>query len=307
MKPDVNPAPHESAQLSLARGLHFDVSEKRYHADQVCDSPTLSCSIAKTLIDQSPLHAFHQHPRLGTPVPKETTPEMEFGQAAHALCLGKGATVAVCEADDWRTKDAKQFRSDARTAGQIPILAHKLAKAEAQRDALKNQLADHKLLAPFMQASPEVCMIYDDGPVRCRALLDKVLIDEERHRATIFDLKVTDSANPRGLGRLVWNMHYDLQERSYTSGLGLVRPDLAGRIDFIFLFIEDAFPFCLTPYQLSGEQEMLGTSKWVRAWTMWSACMKESRWPAYTNNEIVRGEAPKFALDSEMGAKPIMP
>lgn len=292
--------------LGLQPGIYRDISEAVYHRDELCDRPTLSCSLAKVLIDQAPIHAWASHPRLGNKVSHESTAEQEYYQAVHALCLGKGAAIAICEEKNWQLKVAQEFRKEVRAEGGIPILRHKYDKAIEQRDALIRQLGEFGLLAPFTAAMPEVVVIYDDGSVRCRAMMDKVHIDEDRKRATIFDVKNCDSANPGGLGRTVFASHYDLQCVSYSNGLGLVRPDLAGRIDFIFLFIETEYPFCLTPYQLSGEQQMLGTSKWTRAWQMWEACTKANKWPSYCT-EIVKGEAPKFGLAAEMSATPILP
>lgn len=292
--------------LGLGVGFHPDINEKDYHADVLCEAPTLSCSIAKVLVDESPVHCWAAHPRLGNKRHKETTPAMEFGSAAHALCLGKGADLVVVEADNWMTKAAKEERENARESGKIPILARKHAIALEQRAAFNRQLIEFGLHDSFMAAKSEVVAIYDDGSVRCRAMMDKLLIDENRKSATIYDLKTTDSANPRGLSRLVFNMHYDMQDRSYTRGVEVLRSDLAGRIEFLFLFLETEYPYCLTPYRLCGEQQMLGTSKWSRAWQMWEACLKANSWPAYTK-EIVKGEAPSFALNAEMGANPIMP
>ncbi len=268
--------------------------------------PTLSCSTAKTLINDSPIHCWAAHPRLGNKVVREPTPEMEFGSACHKLILGKGAEIAVCPEETWQKKDAKEFRIQAREAGQIPILAHKHQKALEMKTAFLRQMEEFGLLLPFIAANPEVVMIYNDGNVRVRAMLDKLYINEEAKRATVFDLKSTDSANPDGLGRLIFNQHYDMQEFSYLSGLGIVRHDLSGRSEFIFLFQETEFPFCLTPATLNGEAKALGCSKWTRAWQMWEACTRTNIWPSYSTS-IVRVEPPKFGLASEMGAKAIMP
>lgn len=293
--------------LNLQPGLHENVSEKVYHADELCAVPTLSCSIGKTIINQSPLHAWCEHPRLGGKRDDDPTSEMDFGSAAHKLCLGKGAELAVCAEKDWKKKDAQAFRDEARAAGNIPILEHKYGLACRQRDALMRQLAKHgDIFHRFHAAKPEVVVIFDDGPVRCRAMFDKLFIDEQSRRATIFDIKTTESANPKGLGRLIFNQHYDMQEASYTNGLGLVRPDLAGRIDFVFLFLETANPFFLQPAKLNGESHTLGVSKWGRAWTSWEACLRLNVWPGFSET-VESIEPPKWGLDSEMGANPIVP
>lgn len=285
----------------LAPGLHFDIPAELYHADELCERPTLSCSLAKTIKNKSPQHAYYEHPRLGGTGKDEPTPEMETGSAIHVELLGRGGQLAICNEADWRKKDAQTFRDEARKEGKIPILSHKLTSIRILRDAFLKQLGEAGLREQFDAALPEVVVLYDDGPVRCRAMLDKVLINETTKRATIFDVKSTDSANPSGLGRLIFNQDYDMQCVSYIHALECVRPELAGRIDFIFFFIEAAFPFCLTPAQLNGESAMLGTSKWYRAHAAWERCLRTGFWPAY-GTEIVRVEPPAWGLNAEMGA-----
>jgi hypothetical protein len=292
--------------LGLQPGIYPDVSERDYHADNLCEVPTLSCSIAKVLINQSPLHAWCEHPRLGNKRVDEPTAEMEFGAAVHALILGKGAKLAIGEWPTWQAKDARAFRDAARERGDIPILRHRLDAAEEQKAEFISQLADFGLLSRFNAAQPEVVVVYNDSGVLCRAMFDRLFVDEEAKRATIFDLKTTENVNPKALGRLIFNQHYDMQESSYTQALERVRPDLAGRIEFIFGFQETAFPFVLQPATLSGESHTLGVSKWTRAWQMWSECLKANRWPKYSK-EIIRAEAPEWALSAEMGANPILP
>jgi len=293
--------------LNLPTGLHPNVSEKDYHADLVCGVPTLSCSLAKVLIGKSPLHGWHAHPRLGAKgEDHDSTPEQELGSASHKLNLGKGADIDILDADDWRKGDAKEFRKAARVAGRIPVLKKHMDNLELQRASLRGQLDERGMLEMFDAALPELVCIYDDGPVRCRAMFDKIYIDEANKRAVIFDLKNCDSANPGGLGKLVFNQHYDMQERSYVRGLECVRPDLVGRIELRFLFIETEAPFCLTVAELDGESRTLGSSKWARAWQMWHECLRADRWPAY-GNKLVHVEPPTYALASEIGANPILP
>ena len=56
--------------------------------------PALSYSIAKILIGESPRHAWCAHPLLGN-MRGEPTAEMDFGQVAHKLMLGRGVDFAI--------------------------------------------------------------------------------------------------------------------------------------------------------------------------------------------------------------------
>ena len=64
-----------------------------YYRDP-CAVPSLSQSIAHTLVTQSPLHAWSEHPRLGNQR-KPASKAMDVGSLIHKLVLGKGVDVEI--------------------------------------------------------------------------------------------------------------------------------------------------------------------------------------------------------------------
>src|SRR5262245_35492153 len=102
----------------------LNVDDTAYYNDP-CERPSLTQSIAKTLITKSPLHAWTEHPRLGG-VRREPTREMDDGKILDALLLSGGDGLEIIEAPDFRTKDARARRDAAKAAGKTPILKHKL-------------------------------------------------------------------------------------------------------------------------------------------------------------------------------------
>ena len=106
----------------MIAGIHT-ISAEEYHADP-CESPSLSSSLASALLNQSPRHAWMQHPELNPDYRPEENSRFDLGSAAHALLLeGNQAKIAIIEADDWRTKKAKEERDTARENGLLPVLA----------------------------------------------------------------------------------------------------------------------------------------------------------------------------------------
>src|SRR4029077_5767017 len=97
----------------LKQGIHFDVPASTYFADP-CEGPSLTQSIAKILLEQSPLHAWHAHPRLGgkPDEPEAYDSAKAIGNAAHKLMIGRGKEIMVLEFDTFRTKDSQQIRDD---------------------------------------------------------------------------------------------------------------------------------------------------------------------------------------------------
>jgi hypothetical protein len=79
-----------------------------YHADP-CVSPSLSQSIAHTLVTLSPRHAWLEHPRLGGQK-RKATKAMDEGSILHRLLLGEGVDVGVIHEDDYKTKAARELR-----------------------------------------------------------------------------------------------------------------------------------------------------------------------------------------------------
>jgi len=82
--------------------------------DDPCVTPSLSQSVAKILIEQSPLHARQAHPLLAVPVEHEEEEATEkydkakaIGNAAHLIMMGRGKKLAIIDAPDFRSKSAQ--------------------------------------------------------------------------------------------------------------------------------------------------------------------------------------------------------
>ena len=105
-------------------GVHL-LSMESYQRDP-CPSPSLSSHIAHRLITQSPLHAWYAHPRLNPRYVEEDSTAFDLGSCAHALLLEGEDSIAVIEADDWRTKVAKEARAKARS--KLPRPSEKLPR-----------------------------------------------------------------------------------------------------------------------------------------------------------------------------------
>jgi hypothetical protein len=118
----------------------LNVSEAAYHADP-CGSPSLSQSIAHTLITQSPRHAWLEHPRLGGQQ-RVSSKVMDEGSILHKLLLGAGAQFEMVVADDWRTKAAKEARDVIIAGGRIAILAHNFEKLMKAAERIYKNAAD---------------------------------------------------------------------------------------------------------------------------------------------------------------------
>ena len=93
-----------------ATEYHLEIPSTEYHLDP-CPEPSLSASVARTLIDRSPLHAWMQHPKLGGQQEESQPARMSLGSAAHSVILeGDWNSIMFIVADSFRTKAAQARR-----------------------------------------------------------------------------------------------------------------------------------------------------------------------------------------------------
>jgi len=281
------------------------MNEREYHADP-CEQPSFSASLGKVILDQSPLHAYLAHPRLGGEV-REPSSAMEFGTLVHKLILGEGASVVSVNADNWKTAAAREQREAARAAGKLAVLASTLDEAAKIQEAFRKQYpADEAAL--FDRGDSERVLIIDqpnhksgkaDARVYARGMMDRVLIDLINNTARIWDIKTCADASLDAIERTIYERHYDMQMMCYEWLLGIARPELVGRITTQLVFIESSAPHCVVPVELDGMFRQIGRSKLGRAWDTWCECCASGIWPGYTDRVITLGP-PAWAQSREL-------
>lgn len=269
---------------------------EQYHADP-CATPSLSSSIAHTLVSQSPAHAWLKHPRLGGK-PSVATAAMNEGTLIHELLLRDEGELSdrlvVVNADDWRTKSAQGLRALARAEGKLAVLARDIDTA---REASVHIMARLIKRGIRLSGASEVAAFWvehasDGTPVQCRGLFDHVLIGD----GLIYDLKKSKSAHPKALRKTVEQYGYHVQATAYRRALEQIDPKLAGRVAFRWLFVESKAPYGVTVAEPRGSMRVLGDACWSQAVDTWAHCVATGEWPAYPD-EIVGIEASRWALE----------
>ncbi len=264
----------------MKTGVH-EITQKAYHADP-CAAPSLSCSIGKIMLNQSPRHAWTAHPRLNPDYEVEEKTQFDLGAAAHTMVLGSGEKIVPVYEKDWRKNAAKEQRDAARAEGKIPVLGTEMSEIKIMAAAAAAQLANHKdAHAAFERGIPERAIVWqettDHGTIWCRALID--YLPDERDR-DIFDYKSTGtSANPDHFHRMIFDMGYDFQAAFYTRGLRAVA-DWTGR-NFCFVVQENKAPYALSVIGLGPEALALADRKVTMAIQEWGWCMAQDTWPGY--------------------------
>lgn len=262
---------------ALAPGIYGpeQVPSERYHADQLADIPTLSRSIAHTLIARTPLHAWFNHPKLNPDYQPKTSSTLDHGAAVHAL-LFEGKKPCVCDFPDWRTNAAKDAREEARRNNKIPLLAKDAELVTAMCEAIDRQLDQLDGPRPFVGGHPEQTILWEEpnGAV-CRVRADYLTED----RRYLWDLKTTTTADPHIWSRRrLWEDGLDVQCALYRRGVKA----LTG-IDpqWTYIVVENTPPYALCPISLTPEALELADHKVEKALRLWVECLNSGEWPGY--------------------------
>jgi len=252
-------------------GLYADMSMAQYLAISA-----FSSGMCHTILSASPLHAWTDS-WLNPNREREDSSKMDLGTYAHALLLEGGHVgLVMIEADDWRAKAAKEQRDEARAAGKLPILAHKLPEVEAMVKTAKEYIANSEISNVFDTGLPEETVIFDLDGVRCKIRPDWLTADY----GLILSYKTTaGTANPESWIRTQLPS-YDAATVFYEKGVATLSPDdMPPRC--VHLVQEQSYPYACSLICLSPAWDDLATRKMWRAVGIWKECLANGYWPAY--------------------------
>jgi hypothetical protein len=284
-------------------GIFRGVDSADYFRDP-CIEPSFTQSLAKVLIDQSPLHAFQAHPRLAVPTGDEDDGEKyekakAIGNAAHSLMMGRGKSMAIIDHPNFMTKLAKAERDEAFDAGREPILAKHFDTASKMVVAARQQLSQ----IPYCQdafmtghGDGEVVIANCEDGHWLRSMIDWITPD----LAEVWDLKTSGmSASPYATGRLMAAAGWHVQCAMHERILDELDPENAGRRKYRYVCQENEPPFALTVNEIGEAALTIGRKQIDFAFKTWRYCMASGIWPAYPLR-IIRPELPPWAENAWM-------
>lgn len=280
----------------IGAGVH-QIDASQYHGDPAPE-PSLSSTIAKILIKETPLHAWTISPQLNPewePINKKT---FDIGRAAHRAVLGVGDDYEAIPDEllssdgGARSKAAKEFMDDCRARGVTPLKSSEVDQIGMIADRVRSRL-DMMGIIIDPQRSEVAALSVVDG-IWCRCMVDNAPLDPS---LPLYDLKTTaGSVHPDALARTVADYGYDVQAahylRTWKEATGEDRK-------FRFIFVEKTPPFEVGVVELYADglsrpandyasDEML-TGDWfadaeqklTRARMQWRACLDSGVWPGY--------------------------
>jgi len=258
----------------------YNISMAEYLADP-CPAPSLSSSCAHTMLTESPMHAWLAHPRLAAQRGDESG-AADVGSVAHDLLLGGEGKICIIEADDWRTKLAKEQRDEARSNGLTPILSKQMGGVRNMVKAARAFLDDSELAGVLERGKPELTIVWQEGDTWCRARPDWMADD----RDVVLHYKTTKaSASPeRFIRGIMPSMGYDLALAFYARGFQAVsHRSVTGRPPLHVLFVQEQMPpYACSLISLSPAAWSIADLKVERAIKLWQQCLSSGVWPAYS-------------------------
>lgn len=254
----------------------YNLTRDNYHADP-CPTPSLSSSIAQIILEQSPLHALLAHPRLNANFQPEESSKFDLGSAAHLMLLERREDAIVrVQADDWRTKAAKDARVAAQANGQFAVLERQFGDIVKMCNAAQDFLVTTELGDILATGDAEQSALWQEGEYWYRARPDLLSTD----RKIILDYKSTSSAAPDFIAKQIGRMGYDMQAEFYSRGV----EKLTGIAPtFVFLFQEVTAPYACSLISLSNTYREVGKLKVQRAMALWEKSLSTGSWGAYSS------------------------
>jgi PDDEXK-like uncharacterized protein DUF3799 len=249
-------------------GVYDDMPEGAYHAQNWA----LSSTGARKLLPPGCPARFayeREHP----PEPKDV---FDLGTAAHSLVLGKGRPLAWLDAEDWRTKAAKEWRDATRAEGSVPLLRHEYEQVCAMAAAIREHPLANGLLAD--PAGAERSYFWQDGEF---GIWRRARLDSSRHgtgRLIVTDYKTTASAEPGAFARSAVSYGYDQQAAWYLDAVAACLGEDAA---FVFVAQEKAPPYLVSVFQPDDEMLRRGRARNARAMEIYRDCQAMDLWPGY--------------------------
>lgn len=284
----------EMREEILLAGI-FDMAEEEYHADP-CPEPSLSASLAHTIVNHTAMHAKLNHPRLTKNRVREESTTFDLGRAAHKMVLEpEKENFVIIDAEDWRSSKAREERDNARSLGKVPLLQCDYLRvkdmAETSRSFLDDAYIEERPLKGLLQrGKSEQTMIAQDG-CWLRGRLDFISDD----RDIIVDYKtVSRTANPDlFLRNSVFNYGYDIQAAMYCHLNQLL--GYKGRAEYIWLIQETEYPYACSITGASSSVLECGMDKVNIAKALWCQSLVTNKFDGYSS-KVVWLDAPPWEI-----------
>lgn len=259
-------------------GVYADLPAELYHS-QLTPSPSLSSSMARGLLNECPAMFWHNS-YLNPERVREEKSHFDIGHAVHLLYLEEekfADAIFVVEAEDWRTKAAREARDAARSEGKIPLLEKNVGELLSMRKALLSHPIAGKAFSG--EGFSELSLVWKDKEtgVFLKARPDWT----PANFSFLVDLKTSTTANPNDFARKAYGLGYHQQAAWYLDAAEAVLGERPGQ--FWFVVQDKSAPFLCSVVAFDAEAIAAGRELNRRAIRQFAECLDKDEWPGYRN------------------------
>jgi hypothetical protein len=235
--------------------IYKDIPNEDYHA-----GVGISSSYIRRF-GQSQLHAIEHK--------QESSPNLKFGTAAHALIVeGQEAfdkEVRVLTGSPY-TKAYKEEKAEYEEQGFIVLKEDDVNLIQSMKDSMVYE-GNAYLNAKGKVAEASIYWYEDDVLCKCRPdmLCPPLKEPNSDNKIVIIDYKTTISCEPFSFNKSVKKYGYDMQAAWYRRGLLMAGYDVE---DFVFIAQEKVHPYASKVFRITKEQMDFG-------WTMMESYLND--------------------------------
>lgn len=257
-------------------GFYPDITPDQYFAEP-CPAPALTNSGIKTLLGSCPAKFAHEHPAIGLPAEeKADTVARHMGKLVHRLALDKGDDYEISPFDEYRSKEAKEWKAEVEGRGVIPVKRSVFDDAQAMAATIREGIRLETRDEPYQTEVVIAWQRHVNGlPLWCRAMVDVWCPSLN----LALDVKSCVDAGNLSIDRAMAG-GYARQHAWYSEGLEALSPS-KDRPRFGFLFSEKEAPW-LARYAEPTEAFRYGASMEIdKAVMIFAGCLRAGEWPGY--------------------------
>ncbi|MGN6199995.1 PD-(D/E)XK nuclease-like domain-containing protein [Humibacter sp.] len=242
------------------------MSDAAYHA-----RPELSSTEARLLLQSPAKYRW----RKDNPPLIDDSPKFDIGKAVHAKVLGKGAEVVIVDAEDWRTKAAREARQEARDAGMAPLLRREYDAVNAMAESVVANDDAAALLSQPGDSEVSLFATVDGVPVRARF---DYLPELGAGVTKTVDLKTTVDASKSAFERSFATYEYAIQRAWYLDAYTALTSNPA---EMFFIAVEKTPPYLVAVYAIPTDWADRGHRDAAKARKRFAECTASGEWPGY--------------------------
>ena len=240
-------------------------------------------------VSKSLLWAFNKSPHKWISGKEfEATDKMRFGSLVHALCFSPAQVAAdyvMAPYDDWRTKEAKEWKQEKEASGVEVVKEAEWQRAEEMKDAIM----ESEYIFSLGACDYEVAAFGKIGETIIKGMID--IMPHSGNK--LVDLKTTGSiGDEKDLQRQIYNMGYHWQAALYLDLVNGITGQ--SRTEFEFLFVEDQHPYEMAVVGLSENFIQKGREGYMNAVAKWQDAVSSKKFlPSHPNPLVL--DAPAWA------------